>query len=274
MKPLCTVVVLVLTAVTLALAGTTGKITGEVKDSQTGEPVIGANVTVEGTTLGAATNIDGYFVILNLPPGKYNVVASAVGYHKRTYGGVIVSVDLTTKVDFKLVQTVLESSEELVITAERPVIKRDLTSSEARVDASAIETIPVNEVSEVLSLQAGITTDKGGGIHIRGGRTNEVAYWVDGVSISDGFDHSQAVQVDNGSIQELQVISGTFNAEYGQAMSGIVNIVTKDGGQASSMEATHHQCLVTRSTTTSTRFVRCQTRTWKAASVVQSPEHH
>jgi outer membrane receptor protein involved in Fe transport len=232
MKHLSIVFALVFTSATLAVAGTTGKIAGEVKDSQTGEPVIGANIIVEGTTAGAATNIEGYFVILNLPPGKYNVVASAIGYNKRTLSSVSVSVDLTTKVDFSLVQTVLESGEEVVITAERPIIKRDLTSSEARVDASTIETIPVNEVSEVLSLQAGITTDKGGGIHIRGGRTSEVAYWVDGVSISDGFDHSQAVQVDNGSIQELQVISGTFNAEYGQAMSGIVNIVTKDGSQA------------------------------------------
>jgi outer membrane receptor protein involved in Fe transport len=84
-------------------------------------------------------------------------------------------------------------------------------------------------VTEILSLQSGITTDKGGGIHIRGGRSSEVAYWVDGISVSDAYDGGQAVQVDNNAIQELQVISGTFNAEYGQAMSGIVNIVTKDG---------------------------------------------
>lgn len=231
MKPLYIVFSLLLTASTQALAGTTGKIAGEVKDSQTGEPVVGANVIIEGTTLGAATNIEGYFVILNISPGKYNVVASAIGYNKKTLAAVAVSVDLTTKVDFTLVQTVVESGEEVVITAERPIIKRDLTSSEARVDASTIETLPVQEVSEVLSLQAGITTDKGGGIHIRGGRTSEVAYWVDGVSISDVYDGSQAVQIDNNSVQELQVISGTFNAEYGQAMSGIVNIVTKDGEQ-------------------------------------------
>ena len=231
MKSLPVVFSLLFTATTLALAGTTGKIAGEVKDSQTGEPVVGANVIIEGTALGAATNLEGYFVILNIAPGKYNVVASAIGYNKKTLAGVSVSLDLTTKADFTLVQTVVESGEEVVITAERPVIKRDLTSSEARVDASTIETLPVQEVSEILSLQAGITTDKGGGIHIRGGRTSEVAYWVDGVSISDVYDGSQAVQLDNNSVQELQVISGTFNAEYGQAMSGIVNIVTKDGEQ-------------------------------------------
>jgi outer membrane receptor protein involved in Fe transport len=213
------------------MAGTTGKIVGEVKDSQTGEPIIGANITVEGTSTGAATNVEGYFVILNIPPGKYNVVASAIGYSRKVMTGVAVSVDLTTKADFTLLQTAVEG-EEIVVVAERPVIKKDLTSSESRVDGSTIQEIPVSEVADVLSLQAGVTTDKGGGIHIRGGRTSEVAYWVDGMSISDGFDRSQAVQVDNSAIQELQVISGTFNAEYGQAMSGIVNIVTRDGGQA------------------------------------------
>src|SRR5207253_98179 len=133
--------------------------------------------------------------------------------------------------DLQLASTVVEASPEIVITAERPVIRKDLTSSEARVDAQQIHTLPVSEVSQILSLQSGVTVDPGGGIHIRGGRTSEVAYWVDGVSVSDVYDGGQSVQVDNNAVQELQVISGTFNAEYGQAMSGIVNIVTKDGGQ-------------------------------------------
>ncbi|MBI5472515.1 MAG: TonB-dependent receptor [Ignavibacteriae bacterium] len=213
-----------------AWSGTTGKISGEVKDSQTGEAIVGASVMLQGTTLGAATNLDGYFVILNIPPGKYNLAASAVGYAKKTVTGVSVSVDLTTNQNFQLASEAVQA-EEVVVTAEKPVVKKDLTSSEARVDASTIESLPVSEVSEVLALQAGITQDRDGGIHIRGGRTSEVAYWVDGVSVTDAYDNSQAVQVDNNSVQELQVISGTFNAEYGQAMSGIVNIVTKDGDQ-------------------------------------------
>ncbi|MER3524472.1 MAG: TonB-dependent receptor [Ignavibacteria bacterium] len=211
-------------------AGTTGKIVGQVKDTQTGEPVVGASVLVQGTSLGAATNVDGYYLILNVPPGTYTLVASSVGYNKKTVTGVNVSVDLTTTQNFQLVPEVVQA-EEVIVTAERPIVRKDLTSSEARVDASTIKSLPVSEVSEVLTLQAGITQDRDGGIHIRGGRTSEVAYWVDGVSITDAFDNSQAVQVDNNSVQELQVISGTFNAEYGQAMSGIVNIVTKDGEQ-------------------------------------------
>jgi hypothetical protein len=230
MKPhvLATVLAVALMLHTTAIAGTTGKIAGTVRDAQTQEAVVGASVVVEGTRLGAATNIDGYFVILNMPPGKYTLVASSVGYNKKSITGVSVSVDLTTTQNFDISsETVL--AEEVVVTAERPVVKRDLTSSESRVDASTIESLPVSEVNEVLSLQAGVTVDRDGGIHIRGGRTSEVAYWVDGVSVSDVYDGGRAVQVDNNGIQELQVISGTFNAEYGQAMSGIVNIVTKDG---------------------------------------------
>ncbi len=211
-----------------AIAGTTGKIAGTVRDAQTKEPLIGASVIVEGTRLGAATNVDGYFVILNVSPGKFNLISSAVGYNRKSVTGVQVSVDLTTTQNFDLSPENVQA-EEVVVTAERPVVKKDLTSSESRVDAATIASLPVSEVSEVLSLQAGITVDRGGGIHIRGGRTSEVAYWVDGVSVSDVYDGGQAVQVDNNGIQELQVISGTFNAEYGQAMSGIVNIVTKDG---------------------------------------------
>lgn len=216
----------------MASAGTTGKIAGQVKDEQTGEPLIGTNVFVEGTTLGAVTDLDGYFVILNVPPGKYAVVASAVGYGKKRVTDVAVNIDLTTKMDFKLSQRVVELGEEVIVRAQREVIKKDLTSSETRLDAAQMAAIPAREVREVLSLQSGVTVDKKGDIHIRGGRASEVGYWVNGISVSDVYDGNQAVQVDNNSIQELQVISGTFNAEYGQAMSGIVNIVTKDGDQS------------------------------------------
>ena len=222
-------VILLIAITTAVVAGTTGKIVGEVKDAQSGEALIGATIVVEGTTLGAAANVEGYYVILNIPPGKYNLSVTSLGYTKKTVSEVMVSVDLTTTIDFSLNQTVLEIGEEVVVTAERPLVRRDLTSSEARVNADEIKTLPVSEVAEVLSLQSGITLGSDGAIHIRGGRTSEVAYWVDGISVSDVYDGSQAVQVDNNSIQELQVISGTFNAEYGQAMSGIVNIVTKDG---------------------------------------------
>ena len=211
-------------------AGITGKISGRVTDSETGEPLPGVNMIVEGTTLGAATDLKGYFVILNVPPGVYTLKASMIGYKPTEVKNVRVSIDLTTEVDFKLESTVLEMGKVITVVAERRIIRPDLTSSTAIVNSEQISNIPAEEFRDVLQLQAGITVGGFGETHIRGGRASEVAYWIDGVSVTDVYDCGLAVEVENAAIQELQVVSGTFNAEYGQAMSGIVNIVTKEGG--------------------------------------------
>lgn len=210
--------------------GITGKIKATVVDAGTKEPLLGVNVVVRGTSYGAVTDFEGTAFILNLPPGSYTVAFSSVGYQTVTIENVKVSIDQTTTLSVSLQEQAIEG-EEVIVVAERPAIRKDMTSVEARVDADAIKNLPVQEIQEVLGLQAGVTVDRYGGIHIRGGRTSEVAYWVDGKSISDVFDGSQSIPVENSAVQELQVISGTFNAEYGNAMSGIVNIVTKDGGE-------------------------------------------
>lgn len=214
---------------TSAFAGTTGKIAGRVIDKNSGEPLPGANVFLEGTSYGSTTDLDGYYVILNVPPGTYTIIAQYVGYQEVKMTGIKVSIDLTTRIDFKLAETTLESSEEIVVIGKRKLIQKDITSSQASVSAEEIQVLPVAEMTDVLQLQAGITRDAAGGFHIRGGRSNEISYWVNGVSVTDVFDNSMGIEVDNNSIQELQVISGTFNAEYGNAMSGIINLVTKEG---------------------------------------------
>ncbi len=225
-KYLLTIIILV-----SALFGTTtGKITGFITDNATGDPLIGCNIIVLGTDLGAATDINGQYFILNVPPGIYDVKALMIGYTPVISKNVEVNVDLTTTIDFQLNIEVI-GGEEVTVIAQRPTVKMDLTSSESRVSSDQLEIMPVKEIWDVLAVQSGITKDAGGGIHIRGGRSREVAYWVDGVSVTDAYDGGISVSVDNNSIQELQVISGTFNAEYGQSMSGIINLVTKDGGQ-------------------------------------------
>ncbi|MBI2619557.1 MAG: TonB-dependent receptor [Ignavibacteriales bacterium] len=218
----------VLLVSSLVLAGTTGKIAGRVTDRATGEPLIGVNIIVEGTVLGAATDVNGNYVILNVPPGLYNVRAQYVGYQPVIFEKVSVSIDLTTKLDVSLSEAAVEL-DVVVVEARRDVIKKDITSSQSLVSSQQIQALPVSEFNDVLQLQAGVTRDAEGAFHIRGGRTSEISYWVNGVSITDAYDNSRGIQIDNNSIQELQVISGTFNAEYGNAMSGIVNAVTKEG---------------------------------------------
>ena len=213
----------------LIWAGTTGKLSGKVTDKSSKEALPFVNVIVEGTNLGAATDIDGNYVILNIPPGKYKIRVQYIGYQTQVVENVQISVDLTTIRDFELSQSAVELSA-IVIQGTTERVQKDITSSQSSVSTEQIENLPVAELEDVVRLQAGVTTDASGGFHIRGGRTTEIAYWVNGISITDPFDNSQGIRIDNSSVQELQVISGTFNAEYGNAMSGIVNTVTKEGG--------------------------------------------
>jgi outer membrane receptor protein involved in Fe transport len=209
-------------------AGTTGKIAGAVRDQATKKPLVGANVTVVGTDRGAVTGLDGGYAILNLPPGVYGLRVGMLGYKSLLVRNVRVSVDLTAQINADLEPTVLETGESVTVVAERPLIRPDMTSSLATVGTDEIEALPINDVGDVLELQAGIVRS-GGDLHIRGGRAGEVAYWVDGVANTDAFNGRMGLTVENVAIQELQVISGTYNAEFGQAMSGIINIITKEG---------------------------------------------
>ncbi|MBN2001207.1 TonB-dependent receptor [candidate division KSB1 bacterium] len=212
----------------LLMAGTTGKISGIIQDAETGEPLPGCNIILDGTTMGAATDLEGRYIIINVPPGSYNIRMQMMGYKTQITQNVRILIDLTTKINAKLEPSVLQT-EEVTVVAERPLVRVDMTSSLSSVGSSEIASLPVQEVGDVLELQAGIVKS-GNNLHIRGGRSGEVGYWVDGVSTTDVFSGGMGVTVENSAIEELQVISGTFNAEYGQAMSGIINIITKEGG--------------------------------------------
>jgi len=218
---------------TFTFAGVTGKISGKITDTTTGEPLIGVNVILQNTTQGAATDDQGIYIILNIRGGKYSVVASMIGYKKVEVENVTVLSDHTSTIDFQMIQTAIEG-EEVTITAERPVIVRDETATTSIVLAEEIENMPVNSYMEVLDNVAGIiessnSTVENDGIHIRGGRSNEIAYMVDGFWVEDAIYGGMGTDVSRSGISELSVITGAFNAEYGEAMSGVVNILTKEG---------------------------------------------
>jgi len=202
-----------------------GKITGRVVDGTTNEPLPFVNVIIIGTSVGAATDIDGYYTIIGVRPGTYSMKASAIGYNSVTSANVKVSIDLTTKVDFQLFETSVELKEEVVVIAKKPLVTKDLTSTTAIISSDEIKVLPVTEFQEVLQLKAGIV-----GGSVRGGRRGEVVYAIDGVPVTDVYDGSTVVDVNVNSIDELQFVSGAFNAEYGRALSGYVNIATKEGG--------------------------------------------
>ena len=211
-------------------AGTTGKIVGIVKDKASGDPLIGVNIVLEGTTYGSTTDLDGSYLILNVPPGNYTVTFQYIGYREVKISDVNVKVDATTTVSTELQEATIDLGETIEVIAQREIVQKDMTGSQSEVSANEIKSIPADQFEDVLQLQAGVSRGEDGGFHIRGGRSSEVAYWVDGISVTDVYDGSNAVEIENNAVQSLQVISGTFNAEYGQSMSGIINIVTKDGG--------------------------------------------
>ena len=230
MKRLLLVIVTVLlVSQNITLAGTKGKVAGRITDALTGEALPFVNVIIMGTNLGAATDIDGYYSILNISPGLYTIKASAIGYNNVSVENVSVSIDLTTTLDFQLSSESVELGEEVVVIATRELIKKDLTASTSIVGDDVISQLPVTDIGDVLKLQAGVVVSQGGDIHIRGGRSNQVVYQIDGVPVTDVYDGKPLVSVNQNAVQELQVISGAYNAEYGQAQSGVVNIVTKSG---------------------------------------------
>ncbi len=204
-------------------AGVTGKVTGRVLDGATAEPLIGVNVMVDGTGMGAATDMDGYYAIIGLPPGQYSIRASYIAYAPMVITDVKVMVDLTTEINFKLRSEILQGAE-VTVVAQAPTVRKDVTSTSYRVSAQEIKALQVVDLNDLINLQAGVVEG-----HFRGGRSGEVMYIVDGIPINDDYSGDVPLAVENDLIQALEVISGTFNAEYGQAMSGIVNIVTKEG---------------------------------------------
>lgn len=207
-----------------------GKISGSVVDRLTGEPLPGATVVIDGTSRGSATDADGSYVILDVAPGTYTLRTSFVGYGTQVVQNVAVSSGFTTIVDFELAAGV--ELEEVVVQGER-LIRQDEVSTTTILRGEQIKSLPVEGFASAMTLTSGVVESSGGddnGIHVRGGRSGEIAYIVDGVLVEDPFSGGLGgFDVARQSIDELQVMTGGFSAEYGKAMSGIVLINTPAG---------------------------------------------
>ncbi|NCS81712.1 MAG: TonB-dependent receptor [Ignavibacteria bacterium] len=203
-------------------AQSVGKITGRIIDEARNESLPGVSILIKGTTLGAATDFDGVYTILNIKPGTYTLEVSYVGYATQVIQQVEVQFDKTTTIDVKLTEAVL-TGEEVIVIAEKPIVQVDRTTTTAFVSSEKLNTLPVVSVGDAINLQAGVVDG-----HFRGGRMGEVAYLVNGVPINNAYSNSASFEIEQNMVSSLEVISGVFNAEYGQAMSGVVNIVTKD----------------------------------------------
>jgi len=223
-------IIIPLVAFSLLFAGG-GKIVGNVSEKDTDDALIGVNIIVEELSVGAASDVDGNYVILNIPAGTYTIKASYIGYSSVVVKNVRVSIDQTTWLNISMNEEALQG-QEVIVTAERPMVQKDLTASQKTTSAEEIKVMPVESFLGVLTTQAGVNEGHDGKLHIRGGRDNEVGYYIDGVAVTNPFfTNSLAINVSNQALEEMKVVSGAFNAEYGNAMSGIVNLQIREGGK-------------------------------------------
>lgn len=229
-KVIAVIVVFMCLSHSMAWASTAGKIVGTVTDISTGAPLAGVNVFLEGTTMGAATDESGFYVILNVPPGEYTIKSSMIGYAPVTVQGVETSMGLTTTINFQMTTEALRTGE-VVVVAERPLLRQDEFTSRHSVSSEDITMQPLENFKDIARNQAGVV-----GNNFRGGRSGEVLVLIDGIPVRDpagvysgdlgGF----TANVPEQSIQELEVTLGGFSAEYGNVQSGVLNLAMKEGG--------------------------------------------
>lgn len=219
-------ILLVLFVTASLFAATTGKIRGVVKDRETKEPLPGANIIIVGTQMGAATDINGEFIILNVPVGLYSLRSSFVGYRSVVVSNIRVSVDLTTNVTMDMPSEALEG-QEVTIIAERPLVDKNETHEIHTVRTEDMQNLPMRGTAAVLNVMPGVIDDDG--IHIRGGRSAEMAYYVDGINVTMPTDGGNGLSIIHNSIEEISYHAGGFGAEFGNKMSGQMFTTIKTG---------------------------------------------
>nr|MBN2276822.1 TonB-dependent receptor [candidate division Zixibacteria bacterium] len=228
--PIYAILILLLILPVLAAAGTTGKIAGVVEDEKTGTPIPGATIRVIGSDIVTESDNDGDYFILNLPAGTYTLAVSVIGFQTIEKENVRVLLDLTTPVDFTLEQVEIPLKRQVKVYAERNPIQKDLTESRLIMTSDRLMYIPgARSIQNILANMAGTIVDRNQDLHVRGGRSGTVSYFYDGFSIQDPFAGESGIRIIPDAIEEISLTSGGFPAEYGEALSGIVNAVTREG---------------------------------------------
>lgn len=239
--------ILVVPLVPTAFAGTTGTLTGVVTNEKR-EPLAGVNVRVVGQRLGAMTDEQGRYTIVGIPGGSsHSIQYNMLGYAPMTVANVAIVADFTTTQNVQMKVEAVEL-EEVRVESTRPLLQRDATSTARFLPAEDLQKMPVRGYKDAAAQQSGIVnfqrnidveSNNSPTLIIRGGRPNETAYYVDGFSQQDPLTGNSTTTINNNAIEEVVVLSGGFNAEYGRIMSGVVNVITKEGGDrySGSLEA-------------------------------------
>ena len=230
--------VVLLVSATALSAQATGKLEGRIRD-QAGAPIAGAQVRIEGTAYGAVADARGYYFINNIPAGTVDLLAQFVGYKPVRTTGLVILAGQTITQDFSLEQQPVELGEIEVQAAQNVLVPRDATATKQAISGEFTSKLPVDRLQNVIVLQPGVVQTTGGNVSVRGGRTDETVYYIDGVPVSPGGRggefvgtnvNSRGVDVSTESFEQASVTTGSATAEFGNAQSGIVQIATKAGG--------------------------------------------
>ncbi len=205
-------------------AGTVGSLEGNVRAKDSREPLVGANVAIVGTVLGASSDAQGFYSVRNIPAGTYDVRCSFIGRQTVVMRGVRVLVDVKTLLDIELPPSTVEL-EVVEVTAGRPPIQKDVTGTLYTSSGETFKALPIADVGDFIGVQPGVTFEN----NIRGGKTTEVVYLVDGLPVQNLIEGGAGGELPQSSIGEMAVQTGGFDPEYGNALSGVVNIVTRRG---------------------------------------------
>lgn len=212
-------------------AQTTSRIQGIVKDAKTGEPLPGVNVLVVGTTIGAVTDLEGRYFIVNVPIGTYEVKASMVGYAPVLVKDVLVSLSRVATVNFEMKESEI-TTHEVVVVAQRNQLHQEVSGTQMVSTSSDItNTAGVREINAFLSKLPGVSTTDNGFITIRGGTADQVGTLVNGLPYDNAAVGNAETSIPLSAIEQVSVMSGGYNAEYGNFRSGLINITTKSGSK-------------------------------------------
>ncbi|MCK5457437.1 MAG: carboxypeptidase-like regulatory domain-containing protein, partial [Melioribacteraceae bacterium] len=230
MKKILVIFILLILSLNL-YAQDKGRLAGKVTDkSNNNVPLPGVNLLIDGTYYGAATDFDGNYIIENISSGTYNISVSFIGYKAMKFTGIVVKANSTTNLDVELEETSLTIEQDVIVVGEKPLLDVEETQSKTTIGREDIENAVIENILDVVSQQAGVVKSDNA-IHIRGGRAYESAYLLDGVSVQDPLSGTGfGLEMSANAIEEVEVITGGFNAEYGNVRSGLVNIITKEGG--------------------------------------------
>lgn len=220
-----------------------GRIAGIVTDAQSGQPIEGVQVYLKGTGYGAVTRANGRYFLINVPPGQYTVAARRVGYQESQVENVTVLIDVLREVNFQLSSSASQLAAVKVQADQVPLLQPQMTGSSSAITTQDLQSLPVTDIAGALSLQAGFLASPQNTdvlsytdvrraltpVHIRGGRATETTTLIDGIPVNNFLFGGPALDISKDAVQQIDYIRGGFEPQYGNALSGIINIAVKEG---------------------------------------------